>query len=147
MSKNHLTEIDIQLYSISKTEVPLEISQHLATCQDCQNRVKVYQLIFSEVEKLPIATFDFDVSNLVLSQISNPRKKLLWEDLIVYFLMGLAVLISGVSLYNLGGVFSGANSIGISLMILISLSIVIIFSVDFYKKYKNQEEILNFQAT
>ncbi|MGN7724137.1 hypothetical protein [Chitinophaga sp. 22620] len=95
MSSAHLTEEIIQAFALNGThEDPLAMA-HIRECETCRTAVESYVQLFSALDEMPVATFDFDVRALVQPQLPLPGKA---RPVLVP-----ALAITAVTLLALGG--------------------------------------------
>jgi hypothetical protein len=71
MKNGHLTDEMIQEFVWDLETLDLSARAHILTCDHCKTRADNYQLLFTEMEQLPKAAFNFDLSTLVLNQIKQ----------------------------------------------------------------------------
>lgn len=139
MKNQHLSEAELQDYVINKTIPKTEMVEHLSNCKACQSNVKAYQLLFSELEKVPNPVFDFNVSELVMAQLEKPVPQYSWSDKISWLLVLLGVAIIAISFAELQHLFSGY---GAYLSVLAAVMFFLIQLGGLYRKYKKQIELL-----
>src|SRR5579863_10058685 len=75
MSKGHLSETDIQQYVLDKTGCTQNVIAHMNDCGQCLAKAETYRLLFLQIKEQPKPVFDFDVSALVLPQISPAKEQ------------------------------------------------------------------------
>jgi hypothetical protein len=71
MNNGHLTDEMIQEFIWDSERLNESATAHMLACDHCQTRAENYQLLFTEMEELPKAVFNFDLSSLVLDQIAT----------------------------------------------------------------------------
>lgn len=147
MRKRHMTEEEIQQYAIDEAGSTPEVMGHLSSCGICKERVRTYQLLFSEMEKEPDLSFGFSIAELVLPQLEAPKSRFSWAAFLVYAFMGIGVVVVGIAIFALRSLFSGFTAMGVYLLIVTSLSVLIYQAAGYYKKYREQINILNNEAT
>lgn len=147
MRKGHMNEEEIQQYAIDKAGSAPEVIRHLSSCEVCKEKVKTYQLLFTEMGKVPELSFGFSIAELVLPQLEVPKSRFSWAAFLVYTFMGMGALLVGTALFSLRSLFSGFTTMGVYLPIVASLSVLIFQTAGYYKKYRAQVAILNREAT
>ena len=70
MITKHLSDFDIQQWVLDKSNCDANIIEHIQECEHCKMKVETYQLLFSEIKEQPKPAFDFNLSEIILPQIS-----------------------------------------------------------------------------
>src|SRR5512138_507586 len=114
----HLSDDEVQLYVDDKKQCGMEVIQHIHSCEICKARVETYLLLIKGIQQQPQPSFDFDLSELVLSQLppqpvktSNDRS-LSW----IFISIGIS-LIAGASIYFSGYMSALFKSFGTTIII------------------------------
>jgi hypothetical protein len=156
MTQQHLSDADIQQWVLDKQQCAPEIITHMNICEHCQVKAETYQLLFSEIKQQPKPVFNFDVSELVLPQLSHQSLESSGSRFLYYLIACFAVAAIGVSAYlyriQLNRLFkkyvldisSGVSKGALYLLITTALTILIFQSIELYKKYQRKINDLNF---
>jgi len=75
MTTKHLSEEELQQYSIDKSSCDIEASSHIQSCASCKANVEAYRQLFTVIHDQPKQVFGFDLSNLVLKQLPESKSK------------------------------------------------------------------------
>ncbi|MDJ1482845.1 hypothetical protein QNI16_20255 [Cytophagaceae bacterium YF14B1] len=146
MMTEHLSEEEIQQYALDNTACGEAVKVHVHACPHCRQKVENYQLLFMAIKAQPPATFDFDLAESVLEKLPQPRKSL--GNVLVSFILGLAILGMGCLLYffrgQLASLFSGIASLTIYLILIASLAIFGFLCIDKYMRFVKQTKKLNY---
>ena len=140
MKKKHLSEEEIQAIVFDKKMINTTI-RHAQQCENCRNRLKAYELIFSQIKHEPIPIFSFEVVNPMLAQ--SKRSKTVLSDifLVIFAVVTFALLIFGLTLYL--STFSNGFLI-FNWLILVTASIVFIgLLTDTFNKHQQKLRMLN----
>lgn len=148
MNHTHPTEMEIQEYALDKTGCSAAVTEHIESCMLCLEEVSHYRLLFSEIKQEPRPAFDFDLSAMIIPQVSLPSAQLSADRFIAGFLVIFICCCIGIPVYifhqYILNMFSGISSFFIYSMIGSVTVIMIIKTVDMYKKYQEQMRLLNF---
>lgn len=139
MIKQHLTEEEIQNYSIAAEETDPVASAHLAQCKSCENKIKAYRLLFSSMKKIPPPEFKFNVSDLVLSQIKENSPMYGWINLTTNMFIAIGIIVSIMSLLETKYLLSG---LGGYLLLVPALFVLLIQIESIYRNYLKQIDLL-----
>ena len=148
MNNIHPSEKEIQQYALAKSDSNPEAIAHIVSCPDCQAEVLTYQLLFAEIKQQPVAAFDFDLKELVLSKLPKTQTRLSTDDIIAAFLVVFtcSCLIIPVYIFRkvILNMFIDIPPFFIY-SIIISTTGILGFKILFlYKKYLKQMHLLNF---
>ena len=145
---SHPKEKEIQEYVLDRTSCPANIIGHIESCAVCQEEVKSYQLLFTELKQQPPLLFDFNLSALVMPMLPPSEPLMTTERFIFGFLVVFTCLCIGIPVYifwqNILYLFSGIPVYFIYVIIGSSASFLVIKILTLFKKYQNQMRILNF---
>lgn len=146
MKNIHLTDEEIQQYSLDAENCPEAWVEHIEVCAYCQQQVRAYQLLFQGIETQEKAAFDFDLTELVMAQLPQPEP--VPDKTFGYAIAALVVAMIGVvgsvfgnSLVNL---FAYLQPILVGLVMITSLGVMVFLGIDMYQRYKAQIKALNF---
>jgi hypothetical protein len=111
MTNSHPKEKEIQEYVLDKASCSASIVGHIESCALCQEEVKSYRLLFTELKQAPALSFDFDLTELVMPLLPSPEPLMTTERFIFGFLVVFTCLCIGVPVYifwpNILYMFSG----------------------------------------
>ncbi|HEY1871642.1 MAG TPA: hypothetical protein VGG71_11335 [Chitinophagaceae bacterium] len=148
MINSHPNEKEIQEYVLDKSSCPILVIRHIESCEQCQQEVKSYDILFTELKQEPASSFDFNLSELVLPLLPSPEPLMTTDRFIFGFLVVFACLCIGVPVYvfwqNILYMF---NDIPVYFIyaIVASTGFTLLFRIfKIFKKYQNQMRILNF---
>lgn len=147
MMNSHPNEKEIQEYVLNKSSCSTTIITHIKSCVECQEEVKGYSLLFTELKQEPAISFDFDLSELVMPLLPSAEPLMTTERFIFGFLVVFTCLCVGIPVYifwqNILYLFSGIPVYFIYVIIGSSVSILLIKVLNLFKKYQHQLRILN----
>ncbi len=137
MNEKHLSDKEIQQYTLEKKNNSAKIAEHIRSCKACQSKLEIYQWVFSEVKEAPPPAFDFDLSALVLAEIEPPKPKYSLTDFLIYATIFIAAIALLLLFWKYAApIFSGLSTVGIWLIITSGLTILTILSFESLKKYQ-----------
>ena len=146
MIANHLTEDQLQQYALDKMALPLAVHIHLDSCGDCREKVTAYQLLFTAIKEEETPVFDFDLQELVLSQLPAPGVKTSKDNRLVYLLVVITIVFSSIAIYlfryYLGSLFSNLSFIT-SLAAVIIIPMLLAQGADMYRIYQKKMKTLD----
>jgi hypothetical protein len=144
MKGNHLTDQEIQEYAITSRDHELPAIEHLRQCDVCSLKVKNYQQIVIGIKGQPKAEFPFNLSALVIAQISPKRA----ADSNVPFLWIAGVILLVIAGYLCGiylsSLFPGISSMTFYLVSITASALLIFQGTALYRKYKRLLDRLDF---
>jgi len=147
MTTKHLSEAEIQQFAlgIGNCNTPID---HIQSCETCRVKADNYKLIFTEIKLLPKPVFDFNLTDLVMNQLPQPKQKTSFENIVLYITAFVSVLFTGLAIYFFSSFLSNAVT-GIApivsyLVITTLASLLIFLGIDMFAKYNRQMKILNF---
>lgn len=146
MLNRHLSEEEIQQYTLDESHAGPGIGEHVRLCEACKTKVETYRLLFTGINQQPEPRFDFDLSELVLAQLPSPAKKSAADRTIIYLLSAIIIALTGILLYFFNDylfiLFSGFAPL-LSYLIIPSLIIImILLGIDMYKNYQKKMNAL-----
>lgn len=144
---SHPKEKEIQEYVLDRKACSLAIVEHIESCAICREEVSSYQLLFAELKQEPAESFDFDVAALVIPLLPAPEPLVTADRFIAGFLVifiscciGLPIILFNQYIINL---FSGISPLFIYIMLGCASLILLLKTLDMYKKYRTQMRQLN----
>jgi hypothetical protein len=148
MNNSHPSEKEIQQYAVDQLGCDVVISDHVESCEYCMAEVKAYWLLFSEINQQPKQVFDFNVADLVIPELPVAVHLLSAERFIAGFLVLFISCFIGIPVFLFRSyvlnMFSGIPPFFIYAIICSAFIIVLLQSLEMYKKYQKEMRILNF---
>lgn len=148
MITKHLTEEEIQQYAFDRSAVGEEINKHVLLCEECSASIESYQLLFTGIKEQTQPAFDFNLSELVLSQLPQHKPTILPENFFVYLVVFIPIVLACVLSYVFRGyllsLFAGITPFLIYLIGSTAIIILIALSIDMYKSYQKKMNSLDF---
>jgi len=146
MKNNHLTDIDIQTFVLQKENCDIAIVEHIAQCDSCKMEVEQYKILFEEIKQQEQPIFDFDLSDLVMAQLPQPKH--VFENTLIYSTVFATIIVMSIVFYflrdNLLGMVKVITPIFIYLIITAALTLSIFLCIDMYMKFQKRMNALNF---
>lgn len=147
MKTAHLTDTEIQEYVLNPPGTDPDLLEHLAVCENCKVKAANYQLMFSVIREQEKPAFDFNLSALMIEQISPVMPAASWLDKMIYVLILSGVLPLIVVVYEnkdyLLAQVAGVSAMLLCLMGVTALSILIFQVIDLNKNHKQKMNILD----
>jgi hypothetical protein len=147
MNNSHPAQFEIQEYVLDKSACGPEIIGHIESCTECLEEVETLRFVISEIKQMPRPAFDFDLTALVIPQLSLPKPRLTADRFVAGFLvifiscfMAIPVFLFRQYILNM---FYGIPPFFIYSIIGSASLIVLIKTLDMYDKYKVQMRLLN----
>ncbi|NWJ49431.1 MAG: hypothetical protein HXX14_01070 [Bacteroidetes bacterium] len=148
MKNNHLADIDIQTFVLQKENCDIAIVEHIAQCDSCKMEVEQYKILFEEIKQQEQPIFDFDLSDLVMAQLPQPKPKHMFENTLIYSTVFATIIVMSIVFYflrnNLLGMVKAITPIFIYLIITAALSLSIFLCIDMYTKFQKRMNALDF---
>ncbi len=146
MKGTHVSEMEIQRYVFDKDDCPIQIAAHIETCDSCSARAANYQMIFSEIKQYPKPVLDFDLEKMVLAKLPKPVPAF---SFVIFLACALSILlIAGLGVFAylhneiLVRLFTGILPIAIYLIMITAATVIMLQSLDMYKKYQRKMHAL-----
>jgi len=147
MIVEHLSENDIQQYVSDPSACGSQVARHIETCEICQVKAETYQVLFSGIRHQPQPVFDFNLSDLVLSQLERPKPKFSWEIMMVYLfsVVGItAILVLCLLLREyFTSLFAGSSTLVFYLFVVIASTSLVFQGIEIYRNYQKKINALN----
>jgi len=138
----HPDDASIQEYVTNKNGYNSRLAVHIQQCAICREKAAAYQLIISAIQEQPAHTFDFNVQELVMSQLPPSAPPVTTKKfLLLPVLLGAAVaLIIPVYFFHTSLQQSLTGDVYLSLYFLIpvALAILALHILETYKKHQKQ---------
>jgi len=142
----HLTDDEVQQYVVDKQHCEVRIVEHIHSCELCSAKVEVYQLMIKGIKQQPQPSFDFDLSKMVLQQLSSPASKVSNDKLLVWLFVSTGIAFLGGAIYffqNYFDLFEGLKTIFIYLIAITAVTVFVYLFIDMYKKYRQRMKVLD----
>lgn len=145
MKPIHLTDQQLEQYISEPSACDDDLLRHLQHCPQCRKAADAFRVFFSELKHQKEASFDFDLSLLVLNQLKQeqPARANNWATLILCLLLpGLGTPLVYFSLTAI----VNTNRTGTMVPWLIICSVILLFTglgVDNYRVYQKRLLQLN----
>jgi hypothetical protein len=148
MTSKHITDSDIQQFVLDETSCPLDVTNHMSACQNCRAKAETYRLLFSEIKRQAKPVFNFDLAEVVLSNIVHQDTIGSQSSALVslFTMIGLSSLV--ITIYLFGNyivlAFVGVSRMAMYLVITTSVFVLLFQGIDMFRKYKKQMASLDF---
>ena len=147
MNNIHPFEKELQQYALGKSDANPEVIAHIESCPGCQAEVSTYQMLFSAIKEQPPVSFDFDVQELVLSELPKTNTGLSTDDIVAGFLVIFTCSCIGIPVYIFRKIilnsFIDIPPFFIYSIIIGTTGILITKILSLYKKFLKQMHLLN----
>jgi hypothetical protein len=148
MIEKHPSEAELQEFALDKSRTEIKIVEHIEFCRQCQKQVAGYQLVFSAMAAQEKPSFDFDLTDLVMLQVSQQKSRYSLDNWFLYLTAAVIIGITGFVGYRFGDaildLFRGLGSLLMPLIVITALVILIFQGIDIYKKYQRKIDVLDF---
>lgn len=146
MKNLHLTELEIQ-DSATDAKNNEGLASHIESCESCKNKVAQYQLLFSEIKNSPVPAFDFNLSEVVLSQLQVVEQARTVWGFAKYLPLFVTVILLVFPLYFyrdvLAVIVKQTQVDVLCTAIIVALAVVVYQSTNLSKKFKRQMSTLS----
>jgi len=148
MNNSHPSEKEIQQWAADPSGSSPVMNSHMQSCAQCKAEAEIYRLLFSKIKQQPAEEFDFDLSEMVLSQLPKAKTRLSVDNLIAGFLLVFTCCCIAIPVWlfrqNILNMFSDIPPFFIY-TIIGSTSIIFLVKIgSLYKKFQNQMRLLNY---
>ena len=147
MIAGHLSENDIQQYVSDSLLCEQSIMEHIESCDACKEKAETYRILFSGIEQQTKPAFEFNLADLVLSQLEPSKPKFSGDIFAVYLFAGIgiiAVLLSGILFSKyFSDLFTGTSTLFLYLFAAITLVTLLFQGVEIFRRYQKQMNALN----
>ena len=99
MNKEHLSDSELQEYSLNGENCPPQFNEHIQSCNFCRQKAELYQLMFSSGMKPEAPIFDFDLTASVMQQLPVPQPTALEKSYTIYWVGASVFLSVGALIY------------------------------------------------
>jgi len=145
MIKAHLTDAEIQLYIAEPETISDQLKIHVQTCTNCRTNIANYQLLFNGIHDQPKPRFDFDITNLVLEQLPEPKREFPWAIVLISVFSVLLITPLAVFFWSyMEAVIMCTSTVLIATTVTAAVVILIFQAVEMIKNHQKQlHSILN----
>ena len=148
MKSVHLSEEEIQQYALDKSACDALITAHTSCCPECRARIANYEVLFSALKQAPQPSFDFNLAELVVTQLPKMKSALSRDNFLVYAFAMALVAITGTTLFYfwsyIQSLFTSIAPLLIYLSITTFITLATILGLEMYKTYKKKMRALEF---
>ncbi|NHA06926.1 hypothetical protein G7092_24190 [Mucilaginibacter sp. HC2] len=139
----HLTDTEIQLYVAEPETISDQLKTHVQNCVDCQTNIANYQLLFNGIHNQAKPQFDFNLTNLVLEQLPEPKRAFPWAAVLisVFSVMLIASLALFFSSY-IEATITSVSTVLTATAITAAVVILIFQGVEMVKNHQKQVHTL-----
>lgn len=147
MIAEHLSENELQQYVSDSLHCEQSIREHIKSCYICKEKAETYQILFSGIQQQQKPEFDFNLTDLVIAQLEQPKRSFSTNIVVAYLLSSIgitAVLISCFLFHEyLSGLFIRYSNLLIYLFMAITAVVFLFQCIEICRKYKKQIGVLN----
>ena len=147
MIAGHLSENDIQQYVSDPLLYEQSTIEHIESCPICKEKAGTYQILFSGIQQQQKPKFDFNLADLVMAQLEQPKPSFSTNNVVGYLLSAIgitAVLISCFLFHQyLSGLFIRYSNLLLYLFLATTLVVFLFQGFEIYRRYKKQIGVLN----
>ncbi|MHA4811448.1 anti-sigma factor [Flavitalea flava] len=156
MTTGHLSEMELQQYALDEPACTKETREHIEACTNCQAEVMTYRLLFAGIKQQPKPEFAFDLSGLVLSQLTvglkselpGARARVRSFSFSAWLLVLFTTCTVGIPIYlfrkNIWNMFSEISGFFLYIILVAAAIAVISRMVGMYRKFRRQIQTLNY---
>jgi anti-sigma factor RsiW len=147
MKVTHLTEEVIQQYVLDKAGCEPPVMEHIQHCAHCQAIAAAYEAIYTGVKEAPKATFEFDVTKLVMAQLPQPVPVASHEKRFMFILAAAVVAALGITGYwlrhDLAFLFDNLSSLLTMALLTAIITMAVCHVIDLYRRYQRKMHALD----
>ena len=149
MITKHLSEEEIQQYALDSSACEAATGDHVRVCEDCKEKVAGYRLLVTGIRQQPQPSFDFNLSEAVLSKLPlSARKREVKELNPVYWLVLSGIVLVGATIYLFRryapGMFENIIPLLIYLIVPTVIIMLAILIIDMNRNYQKKMSSLDF---
>ncbi|MES2276197.1 MAG: hypothetical protein V4592_09250 [Bacteroidota bacterium] len=144
----HLTDAEIQLYIVEPENINDQLTIHVQDCENCQANIANYRLLFNGIQDQVKPRFDFDLTNLVLEQLPEPKRAFPWAVLLISVFSVSFILLLGIFFWShIEAVITRTPMVLIATAIAAAIVILIFQAVEMIRNHQKQlHALLNVNA-
>ncbi len=144
MKSTHLTDEMLQAFLLKEIAND-SIDKHLTECSVCRAKLESYQYLIGSMQKITPETFSFDVTTIVMNNISLYEKKKSKKQELTFWgiLIFLLIAISSFSIPfipNILEVFYLKSIIPTQLLLGTGVVVLLFLWIDIIQQYKKKEK-------
>lgn len=145
MKSTHLSDEILQAYLLKEIQDD-STAAHLAECAMCRQKLEDYQVLMSNMPHIKTESFSFDVTAVVMNNITLYEKKKSQKQELVFW--GLLIFLSiGIASFSIPYIpeILAAFSKSVLTTLLVAgtgLSVLLFLLADIFRQYKSKEEKL-----
>ena len=147
MKAKHLSDNELQQYVSDQAACKSSVIEHINSCESCRIKAETYQILFSGIQQQPKPAFDFNLADLVMAQLEQPKRSYSTNTLAVYLFWSIgttAVLILCFLFHDyLSGLFIRYSNLLLYLFLATTLVVFLFQCVEIYRKYQKQLRVLH----
>jgi hypothetical protein len=148
MKPTHLTDTEIQQYVLQAADSSPAAIEHVRHCESCQARAREYTLLFNAVAEQTRPAFDFDLPEMVMSQLVKPKASPVGQRLMVSCVWLVSAAFFGMTILLFGDefrhLFSGGSSIVFYTTMTLAAALTIVLVMESFREYHGKMKKLNF---
>jgi len=148
MNTIHLTEEMLQLVAIEGIEKHSSAKEHLRECPSCEAQVKMISQMIESVESLPAATFQFNLTDIVMESLPErsteiqAKKRAISGNLVVILVFISALILCYLFRKQLLYISKIPNEITLFLITISGLVLLFLLIADMVREYDKKIEKL-----
>ena len=147
MKAKHLSENELQQYVSDTFFCDESIIHHIESCETCKVNAEVYQIVFAGIQKQSNPAFEFDLADLVIAQLEQPKRSFSTNIVVAYLLSSTGIMAILISCFLFHEYFSGLfirySNLLLYLFLAITVVVFLFQCIEIYRKYKKQIGVLN----
>lgn len=149
MNKMHLTEEMLQLVAMEGTGNHPSAKEHLRECPSCEAQVRMISRMIESVESLPTATFQFNLTDIVLeslpekSTVVQSKKRASSGYLVMILVFVSALILCYIFRKQLLYISKTPNEITLFLISISGFVLLFLLIADMVREYDKKIEKLN----
>ena len=148
MKPTHLTDTEIQQYVLHMADISTATVEHAQRCESCQARVREYTLLLNAVAQQTKPAFDFDLPEMVMSQLVKPKTSPVRQRLLAYFIWLVSAALLGTTVFLFGkpllDLFSSQSPIVLYTAMAFAGSLTAFLVIESYREFQDKMKKLNF---
>jgi hypothetical protein len=148
MTTKHLSELEIQQYALEKASCGTTVIDHIQACRACRLKAEAYQHIFEGIKEQPKPNFDFNLADLVMDQLPQPKQRTSFDNIVLFITAFFSILVTGFAIYFFRSFLSTTLTeiapILVYLIITTLATLLIVLGIDMFARYNRQMKILDF---
>ncbi|MCF0072742.1 hypothetical protein LZD49_19835 [Dyadobacter sp. CY261] len=148
MKPTHLTDTEIQLYALQSADSNPAALEHVRHCESCQARAREYTLLFHAVGQQTRPAFDFDLPEVVMGHLVQPKASPVGQLLIVSGISFLSAAFLGTMVFLFGqqllDLFSNRSQVVLYTAMAFPGALTILLVIESYREFQGKMKQLNF---